>query len=72
MYHVIGLAAAGRPVPGPLRHAVAGFAAQMHALAAAGYRAVTMNQMWDNWRHGTPLPHGKPIVISFDNGYESQ
>ena len=44
----------------------------MHALAAAGYHAVTMNQMWDNWHDGTPLPPGKPIVISFDNGYESQ
>jgi peptidoglycan/xylan/chitin deacetylase (PgdA/CDA1 family) len=31
-----------------------------------------MNQMWDNWHHGTPLPAGRPIVISFDNGYESQ
>jgi peptidoglycan/xylan/chitin deacetylase (PgdA/CDA1 family) len=48
------------------------FAEQMHALAAAGYHAVTMNQMWDNWHDGTPLPAGKPIVISFDNGYESQ
>ena len=44
----------------------------MHALAAAGYHAVTMDEMWDNWHRGTPLPAGKPIVISFDNGYESQ
>jgi peptidoglycan/xylan/chitin deacetylase (PgdA/CDA1 family) len=28
--------------------------------------------MWDNWHDGAPLPPGKPIVISFDNGYESQ
>jgi peptidoglycan/xylan/chitin deacetylase (PgdA/CDA1 family) len=31
-----------------------------------------MDQMWANWTHGTPLPEGKPIVVSFDNGYQSQ
>jgi len=71
MYHVILAAPAGAPFPG-LYTTPALFAAQMHALAAAGYHAVTMNQMWDNWHHGTPLPAGKPIVVSFDNGYESQ
>jgi peptidoglycan/xylan/chitin deacetylase (PgdA/CDA1 family) len=71
MYHVILPAPAGAPFPG-LYVPPSEFAAQMHALAAAGYHAVTMNQVWDNWHHGTPLPHGKPIVISFDNGYESQ
>ena len=71
MYHVIGSPLAGRAVPGPLRTQSL-FAAQMHAPPAAGYHAVTMNQMWDNWHRGTPLPKGKPIVISFDNGYESQ
>jgi len=71
MYHVILAPPAGAPFPG-LYVTPALFAAQMHALAAAGYHAVTMNQMWDNWHHGTPLPAGKPIVISFDNGYESQ
>jgi len=71
MYHVIDSTPPGAPFPG-LYVEPALFAAQMHALAAAGYHAVTMDQMWDNWHHGTPLPHGKPIVISFDNGYESQ
>lgn len=71
MYHVILPAPAGAPFPG-LYVAPSEFAAQMHALAAAGYHAVTMNEMWDNWHRGTPLPAGKPIVISFDNGYESQ
>ena len=33
---------------------------------------MTMNEMWDNWRFGRPLPRGKPIVISFDNGYATQ
>jgi peptidoglycan/xylan/chitin deacetylase (PgdA/CDA1 family) len=31
-----------------------------------------MNEVWDNWHYGTPLPPGRPIVVSFDNGYESQ
>jgi len=71
MYHVILPAPAGAPFPG-LYVPPSEFAAQMHALAAAGYHAVTMDEMWDNWHDGTPLPAGKPIVISFDNGYESQ
>ena len=71
MYHVILAPPAGAPFPG-LYVTPELFAEQMHALAAAGYHAVTMNQMWDNWHRGTPLPAGKPIVISFDNGYESQ
>ena len=71
MYHVILPAPAGAPFPG-LYVPQAEFAAQMHALAGAGYHAVTMDQVWDNWHHGTPLPPGKPIVVSFDNGYESQ
>jgi peptidoglycan/xylan/chitin deacetylase (PgdA/CDA1 family) len=71
MYHVILAAPAGAPFPG-LYVTPTLFASQMHALAAAGYHAVTMNQMWDNWHRGTPLPAGKPIVVSFDNGYESQ
>lgn len=71
MYHVILAPPAGAPFPG-LYVTPALFAEQMHALAAAGYHAVTMNQMWDNWHRGTPLPKGRPIVVSFDNGYESQ
>jgi len=71
MYHVIGSPPPGAPFPG-LYVTQTLFAAQMHALQAAGYHAVTMNEMWDNWHHGTPLPTGKPIVISFDNGYEAQ
>ncbi|MGD1051741.1 MAG: polysaccharide deacetylase family protein [Solirubrobacteraceae bacterium] len=71
MYHVILPAPAGAPYPG-LYVTPSLFAAQMHALAAAGYHAVTLNEVWDNWHYGTPLPPGRPIVISFDNGYESQ
>jgi biofilm PGA synthesis lipoprotein PgaB len=32
---------------------------------------VTLDQVWDAWRGAAALPPGRPIVISFDNGYES-
>jgi peptidoglycan/xylan/chitin deacetylase (PgdA/CDA1 family) len=48
------------------------FAAQMQALKSAGWHAVTMNQLEANWSRGIPLGPGKPIVLSFDNGYASQ
>ncbi|MGH2832725.1 MAG: polysaccharide deacetylase family protein [Solirubrobacteraceae bacterium] len=62
---------AGAPFPG-LYVAPNEFAEQMQALHDAGYHAVTMDQMLAYWRSGTPLPSGKPIVLSFDNGYQSQ
>jgi peptidoglycan/xylan/chitin deacetylase (PgdA/CDA1 family) len=70
-FHVISPAPPGAPFPllyvsEPL------FAADMQALKDAGYVGVTLDQVWDNWHHGTPLPPGKPIVITFDNGYYSQ
>ena len=46
------------------------FAEEMHALHAAGYTAVTLQQAWDGWKHGGPMPR-KPIVITFDDGYLS-
>lgn len=71
MYHVINPPPAGAKFPG-LYVPPEEFAAQMRALAGAGYHAVTMDQMRANWTRGTPLPAGKPIVLSFDNGYQSQ
>jgi peptidoglycan/xylan/chitin deacetylase (PgdA/CDA1 family) len=44
----------------------------MDALKAAGWHAVTMDQLKANWTRGVPLGPGKPIVITFDNGYTSQ
>jgi peptidoglycan/xylan/chitin deacetylase (PgdA/CDA1 family) len=70
-YHVIAPAPAGAPFP-LLYVAPSLFAAQMHALSAAGYHAVTLDQLWANWHEHQRLPCGKPIVISFDNGYETQ
>jgi peptidoglycan/xylan/chitin deacetylase (PgdA/CDA1 family) len=71
MYHVIRPAPPGAPFPA-LYVRPSEFAAQMGALKAAGWTAVTLDQLWDAWRHAAPLPRGRPIVISFDNGYESQ
>jgi peptidoglycan/xylan/chitin deacetylase (PgdA/CDA1 family) len=48
------------------------FAAQMAALKAAGWHAVTLDQLRAYWTRGARLPAGKPIVITFDNGYRSQ
>jgi peptidoglycan/xylan/chitin deacetylase (PgdA/CDA1 family) len=71
MYHVINPPIPGAPYPGlyvPRRE----FSAQMEALKAAGWHAVTMDQLEANWTRGVRLGPGKPIVISFDNGYQSQ
>jgi peptidoglycan/xylan/chitin deacetylase (PgdA/CDA1 family) len=71
MYHVINPPPAGAPFPG-LYVSTSEFSAQMQALANAGYHAITQDQMWAYWQRGVPLPAGKPIVVSFDNGYQSQ
>jgi peptidoglycan/xylan/chitin deacetylase (PgdA/CDA1 family) len=71
MYHVIAPPPPGAPFPG-LYVPPSEFAEQMHALARAGWTAVTPDEVDAYWRHGISLPHGKPIVLSFDNGYQSQ
>ncbi len=70
MYHVIAPPPAGAPFPG-LYVPPAEFAAQMQALRQAGWHPVTMDQLRFYWQRGARLP-GKPIVITFDNGYFSQ
>lgn len=71
MYHVINPPPPGAPYPG-LYVPRGEFAAQMRALKAAGWHAVTMNQLEANWTRGIPLGPGRPIVLTFDNGYASQ
>ena len=70
MYHVINPPPAGAPFPG-LYVPAPEFAQQMQALAQAGFHAVTLQQLWRHWQQGTLLP-AKPVVVSFDNGYQSQ
>jgi peptidoglycan/xylan/chitin deacetylase (PgdA/CDA1 family) len=71
MYHVINPPPTGAPFPG-LYVQSSEFAAQMQALKAAGWHAVTLDQVEAYWKHGVPLGPGKPFVLTFDNGYESQ
>jgi len=71
MYHVIAAPPAGAPFPG-LYVPPQEFAEQMQALRQAGWHAVTLDQVEAYWSHGVPLGTGKPIVLSFDNGYNSQ
>ena len=71
MYHVIAAPPPGAPFPG-LYVPRAQFAAQMTALRAAGWHPVTLDELRANWSDGARLPAGRPIVITFDNGYHSQ
>jgi peptidoglycan/xylan/chitin deacetylase (PgdA/CDA1 family) len=71
MYHVIAPPPAGAPFPG-LYVPADEFAAQMSTLKAAGWHAVTLDQLEAYWTRGVPLGPGKPIVLTFDNGYRSQ
>jgi peptidoglycan/xylan/chitin deacetylase (PgdA/CDA1 family) len=71
MYHVIASPPSGAPFPG-LYVPPAEFAEQMQALKSAGWHAVTLDQVAANWRSGVSLGPGKPIVLTFDNGYHSQ
>ena len=70
MYHVIRPAPPGARFPG-LYVAPDEFAAQMRALRRAGWVGVTLDQVAEAWERGGWLPPGRPIVITFDNGYES-
>jgi peptidoglycan/xylan/chitin deacetylase (PgdA/CDA1 family) len=71
MYHVIAPAPPGAPFPG-LYVPPSEFAEQMQALKNAGWHAVTLDQLAAFWRTGASLGAGKPIVLTFDNGYHSQ
>jgi peptidoglycan/xylan/chitin deacetylase (PgdA/CDA1 family) len=71
MYHVIASPPPGAPFPG-LYVPPGEFAEQMQALKDAGWHAVTLDQLAAYWRTGASLGAGKPVVLTFDNGYHSQ
>jgi peptidoglycan/xylan/chitin deacetylase (PgdA/CDA1 family) len=70
MYHVVAAAPAGARYP-ELYVTPQEFAAQIDVLAKRGYRAMTLRQVHDAWHGRGQLP-GRPVVISFDDGYRSQ
>jgi len=69
MYHAIDRAPPGTPLP-ELWVSREEFSAQVDALAAKGYHGVSLQQVWNAWHNGGLLPT-RPIVLSFDDGYES-
>ena len=69
MYHVLSAPPANAPYP-ELYVAPPDFRAQVAWLAAHGYRAVTLQRVFDAWRGAATLP-AKPVVLTFDDGYLS-
>jgi peptidoglycan/xylan/chitin deacetylase (PgdA/CDA1 family) len=70
MYHVVAAAPPGAPYK-DLWVAPGRFTQEMHALAHAGYHATTLDAVWRAWHGHGSLPR-HPVVISFDDGYQSQ
>ncbi len=70
MYHAISPPPEGAALPG-LFVPESEFEAQMKWLADNGYHGVTLGQVFDAWQQGEPIPK-QPVVISFDDGYQSQ
>jgi peptidoglycan/xylan/chitin deacetylase (PgdA/CDA1 family) len=71
-YNVINVPPAQSAAPPGLYVPADEFSAQMNALKADGWHAVTLDQLQASWNRGVPLGPGKPIVITFDSGYASQ
>jgi peptidoglycan/xylan/chitin deacetylase (PgdA/CDA1 family) len=71
-YHVINVAPPQSSAAPELYVPAAEFSAQMDALKAAGWHAVTLDQLQAFWARGVSLGPGKPIVIAFDGGFASQ
>jgi peptidoglycan/xylan/chitin deacetylase (PgdA/CDA1 family) len=71
-YHVINVPPSQSTGTPGLYVPAAEFASQMDALKATGWHAVTLDQLQAYWTRGVALGPGKPIVITFDNGYASQ
>ena len=72
VYHVINAPPAQSAASAAMYVPADEFSSQMDALKADGWRAVTLDQLDGYWTRGLGLGPGKPIVITFDNGYASQ
>ncbi|HTP20078.1 MAG TPA: polysaccharide deacetylase family protein [Solirubrobacteraceae bacterium] len=72
VYHVINAQPSGSSANPALYVPTSEFSSQMQALKAAGWHAVTLDELERYWTRGTGLGPGKPFVITFDNGYASQ
>ena len=70
MYHAISPAPADAALP-DLYVPAAELSEQMKWLSDEGYHGVTLEQLFDAWENGEPIPR-KPVVISFDDGLRSQ
>lgn len=66
MYHVIAHPPEDAPYP-DLYVTPRRFAEHVAYLARHRYHAVTLQQVWDHWHGGRPLPP-RPVVVSFDDG----
>ena len=70
MYHAIEPAPVGAAMPS-LFVPESEFEDEVRWLAAEGYHAVTLDQVFAAWNEGDPIA-AKPVVLSFDDGLESQ
>jgi peptidoglycan/xylan/chitin deacetylase (PgdA/CDA1 family) len=70
MFHVIAAAPPGSAY-GELWVPPATFSRDVEALVHAGYHATTLGAVWRAWHRRGPMPR-HPIVLSFDDGYQSQ
>ncbi len=71
-YHVINVPPPQSSASPRLYVPAVDFSMQMAALRAAGWHAVTLDQLRAHWTRGASLGPDKPIVITFDTGYASQ
>ena len=70
MFHVVSAAPSGAAYR-DLWVAPGRFRSDMRALARAGCHATTLDAVWRAWHGHGSLPR-HPVVISFDDGYQSQ
>jgi peptidoglycan/xylan/chitin deacetylase (PgdA/CDA1 family) len=70
MYHVVARAPRAAPYP-DLWVSPGRFKSEIHALAHAGFHATTLDAVWRAW-HGDGRMVRRPVVLSFDDGYQSQ